>query len=253
MTVFNDHFSARADEYRQFRPDYPPELFDWLAARVKPHGKVWDAATGNGQAAVRLAGVFDEVIATDASERQIAHAIPHDRVHYRVASSETSGLPDASVDCVTVAAAIHWFDVPKFYEEVRRVTRAHALLAVWSYDRVHVSPEIDDLTWKLYRDITGPYWPKGREHVEARYETIPFPFEEISVPGFDIRRSMDVDMFLGYLRTWSSVHRYAEANGRDPVIEVEEDLRRLWTGERLARWPIFMRAGYVHKSQRTNP
>jgi SAM-dependent methyltransferase len=138
MTVFNDHFSARADVYRQYRPDYPPELFDWLAARVNPRERAWDVATGNGQAAVRLASVFDEVIATDASERQIAHAVPHDRVRYRVAAAEASGLPDASVDCVTVAAAIHWFDVPKFYEEVRRVTRPYALLAVWSYDRVHV-------------------------------------------------------------------------------------------------------------------
>jgi hypothetical protein len=33
---------------------------------------------GNGQAAVALALVFDRVIATDASEKQIANAEPHD-------------------------------------------------------------------------------------------------------------------------------------------------------------------------------
>jgi len=246
VTVFRDHFSTRADQYQRYRPDYPPALFNWLAEQVQQRQVAWDVATGNGQAAATLAEHFDSVIATDASRQQIDNAVLNNRVTYRVAPAEASLLPDQSVDLVTVAAAIHWFDFEKFYIEARRVGRPHAVLAVWSYDMVNVSPEIDAVVWKLYRDITGPYWPEGRQFVEQRYRTIPFPFQEITVPEFEIVRTLTIDDFLGYLRTWSSVNRYTQSLGRDPVLEIEEDIRRLWSGDPIARWPIFMRAGLLH-------
>jgi ubiquinone/menaquinone biosynthesis C-methylase UbiE len=81
----------------------------------------WDCAAGSGQATADLARRFDRVIATDASSEQISAAKPISNVEYRVATAEQSGLSDNCADLVTVAQALHWFDLPKFYAEARRV------------------------------------------------------------------------------------------------------------------------------------
>ena len=60
-------------------------------------------------------------LATDASADQIAQARPLDRVHYRVAVAEASGLGAGSVDLVPVAQAAHWFRLPAFHAEARWV------------------------------------------------------------------------------------------------------------------------------------
>jgi hypothetical protein len=92
---FKDHFSAQATDYSKFRPGYPREIFTYLGSIAPSRRLAWDCGTGSGQAAVGLASVFDRVIATDASEKQIANAEPHERVEYRVASGEESDLESA--------------------------------------------------------------------------------------------------------------------------------------------------------------
>src|SRR5215204_4418200 len=110
MAQFKDLFSARAALYSKYRPQYPRPLFDWVTSLVEQHRLAWDCGTGNGQAATSLAAYFDNVVATDASESQIAEAAQHPGVEYRVATAYESGLAARSVDLVTVAQAIHWFN-----------------------------------------------------------------------------------------------------------------------------------------------
>src|SRR5688572_12850338 len=107
--MFRDHFSNQAGIYARSRPRYPDELFRFLASHCKKTGLAWDCATGNGQAAVSLASFFNEVIATDASPQQIAHAMPGEKITYYVASAYESGLENESADLITVATAAHWF------------------------------------------------------------------------------------------------------------------------------------------------
>ena len=114
---FKDHFSSHADQYARSRPTYPAELFDYLMSLTSLRGLAWDCATGSGQAAVALAGHFAQVVATDASAAQIANAAAHPNVAYLVATAENSGLSNESVDVITVAQALHWFDFSAFFNE----------------------------------------------------------------------------------------------------------------------------------------
>src|SRR3954467_4332669 len=107
-------FTTVAREYANFRPGYPPELFAWLARMAPHHDAVWDCGCGSGQASTALAEHFALVHATDVAAEQIAAAKPHPRVRYSVAPAEHSRLPAAAVDLVTVAQALHWFDVEAF-------------------------------------------------------------------------------------------------------------------------------------------
>ena len=106
---FHDHFSSVANRYADFRPHYPPALFDYLATLVPQDSLVWDCACGNGQATLDLARRLDRIVATDASREQIASATPHPKVEFRVASAEQSGLADESVGLITVARTAAFF------------------------------------------------------------------------------------------------------------------------------------------------
>ena len=59
---------------------------------------------------MELARHFERVIATDASDEQIKHAVPNPKVIYRVARAEESSLGDAQIDLIAAGQAFHWFD-----------------------------------------------------------------------------------------------------------------------------------------------
>lgn len=237
--MFKDHFSARPAEYARYRPGYPDTLFEFLAACCEHRRLAWDCATGNGQAAVSLGRHFDAVIATDASATQIDSALKAPSVVYRVAPAEASGITQRSVDLVTVGQALHWFDLPRFFAEVRRVLVEGGVLAVWSYALCEVDNECDALVQELYRDITGDYWPPERRLVEHAYADIAIPGQAVDTPSFEMRLDWPVRDMLGYLRTWSAVKRYEAAEGKDPVAHIEDRLIAAWgSGSRSVVWPL---------------
>jgi SAM-dependent methyltransferase len=244
-------FSTVAREYANFRPGYPPELFAWLARGCAARDAAWDCGCGSGQASIALAGHFAQVIATDVSSAQIAEGTPHPAVLYRVAPAEHSGLADASVDLVTVAQALHWFDVDAFHAEARRVMRPRALLAAWTYPRpVFDDPELDRVFLDFYANVVGPYWPPERRHVEAHYKTLPAPpaklgFEEIPCPEFALQLRWGFEQVIGYVSSWSATARYRKQKGTDPVPLLRQALAPLWSGTATStvalRMPLVLR------------
>ncbi len=248
MSAFRDHFSHDSAGYAAHRPGYPAALFAWLADRVDVRETAWDCATGSGQAAVGLAAHFERVVATDASAQQVASAVPHPRVEYRVAPAEASGLPAASVDLVTVAQAAHWFDLPRFYAEAQRVLKPGGLLAIWCYERLSIEPGPDAVIEPFYAGVLADYWPPERRHVETGYRDLPFPFAELPIPALAMTADWRLDQLMGYLATWSAVKRYREATGHDPLPELEARLREVWffpDSPKRIRWPLVLRLGRV--------
>ena len=218
-------------------------MFEWLGSLTPATELAWDCATGNGQAAVELAEVFEQVIATDASETQIANSARHPKIEYRVAPAEESGIAAATVDAVTVAQALHWFDLDRFYVEVRRVLKGNGVIAAWAYKLATVSPEIDAVVNHYYSDVVGPFWPEERVLVE-KFEELPFPFPEIAGPSFAMAAEWRVEQVLGYLRTWSATQRFIAAEQRDPLEEIEAELRAAWGAEvRRVVWPLTVKVG----------
>lgn len=245
---FHDRFGSAADQYARFRPGYPPELFARIAQLAPDRHCVWDCATGSGQAAVDLAEHFTQVVATDASADQLAHARPHPRVDYRREQAEQTSLPDGSVDAVTVASALHWLNKPAFYEEVRRVGRPGALVAAWTYSTVtHVSDAFDARFAEFIDDRLGPYWTEHFAEVESGYRDTPFPFAPIDVDPLAIVVSWRLPDLLGYAATWSASIRYGHEHGKPFVDEHNPLLRAAW-GERLyreVRIPVQVRMGRI--------
>ncbi len=245
--TFKDYFSSLAAQYAAFRPKYPGALFDLLARVAPGRTRAWDCACGSGQATLDLAERFESVIATDASAQQIAAAMPHPRVTYAVARAEASGIDNASLDVVTVAQALHWLDRPAFYAETRRVLKPEGVIAVWTYGIPRFNDSnLDRAMQTFYWETVGPYWPPERRYVEDGYRSIDFPFAEISGPSLSMRETWTLSQFLGNLRSWSAVGRFAEARGEDPVLLAEELFTPHWGPRaRAVSWPLSLRLGRV--------
>lgn len=245
---FQDRFSQVAGGYASYRPRYPRELVEYLESVTARHDTAWDCGCGSGQLAVPLAERFERIIATDASTEQLAKAEAHPRVEYRCATAEASGLANASVDLITVAQAAHWFDRARFYDEVRRVARRGAVVALICYGVHRLDDAVDPVVQAFYGETLRGYWGPERRHVEEGYRGFEFPFAEFSAPAMELRADWTLPQMIGYIETWSAVWAMVKERGRGALDQLSEDLARVWGPAetvRTVRWPLGVRIGRV--------
>ena len=243
-----DNFSVQSAQYARFRPSYPPVLYEYIFSHVPEKHTAWDCATGNGQAAIALASRFEQVFATDMSQRQIDNATRAANIFYSVQPAEQTSFPGDSFDLITVAQALHWFRFESFYNEVRRVAKPSAVLACWSYSLVHISPGIDEITHDFHYNAMSSYWDEERKWVDEGYQTIPFVFEKMSTPEFYIEVEWTTEQLAGYLGTWSSVQKFISMHQYNPVDEILTRIKPLWKSDRMkARFPLHLLMAQIRK------
>ncbi|KAL1822927.1 hypothetical protein ACET3Z_009705 [Daucus carota] len=252
-------FDKQAEVYLNARPSYPAEWYSMLADQTLCHSLAWDVGTGNGQAAIAVAEHYGKVIGTDVSEAQLKYATPHPRVQYiqtplSLSEDEIVSLigGEDAVDLVTVAQAVHWFDLPKFYSIVTRVLRKPGgLFAVWGYKDIFVSPTFDPVM-KRFRDTVHPYWNQNVKYIFDGYQSLPFPFQDVGLGcegkplQLEISQEISFQGFIGVLKSWSAVTT-AKENGVDLLPEgMVRDFESAWGGSDLVRsvtYTAFMLAG----------
>lgn len=242
---FADHFSSKAVSYSQYRPGYPAELFTYLSSLCPSHDLVWDCAAGSGQAACQFSGHFDSVVASDASFEQIKNVRSDENLFHLSCLAEQPPFVDHRFDLITVAQALHWFDLDRFYAEVKRLLKPRGVLAVWSYGLMQINPAIDDIVGHFYTETVGPYWAFERASVENGYRDLPFPFVEIDPPPFSMQADWSLEQLLGYLSTWSAVKRYKEERGEDPLQVISAVMTSAWGDRQIQTvdWPLSLRLG----------
>ncbi|MDD0845505.1 class I SAM-dependent methyltransferase [Pseudomonas sp. Gutcm_11s] len=240
-------FGNRADAYASFRPQYPEQLFDWLASNAPAHERALDIACGNGQASRPLLGRFQQVLACDASAEQLRAAPDLKSVDCFAADATAQPLADASLDLIVVAQALHWFATPDFFAETRRLLRPDGLFCAWCYSLLRIDDALDAVLDDFYWNTLAGYWPAGRTSVDAGYSDIQPPFARIQVPAFAIELEWDLPQLVGYLSTWSAVQKLEQASGRDPVQDLLPRLQQAWGDgqqKRFVRWPLHFLAGF---------
>lgn len=245
---FKDHFSTQAADYAKYRPDYPQELYDYILLHTTGSEAAWDCGTGNGQVAVALSNYFEHILATDPSTQQIEHALPAPNVRYSVAPAEASGLPDNSMDLITVGQAVHWFDFDGFYAEVDRVAKPGALLLIWGYGLHSINPEVDAVINDFYYNTVGSYWPPERKYLDNEYRDIPFPYTQLPVPPLHMEQQWTLEDVVGYLGTWSSVQAYIKEHKANPLQALWPKLLSAWGDKDMVhtvKWPLYVLAAHV--------
>lgn len=255
-------FVKQGKQYSEGRPSYPEELFHFIASKTPSHDLAWDVGTGNGQAAKSLAAFYKNVIATDASPKQLEFAANLPNIRYQCTSRSMSVSElqqiigsESSVDLVAVAQAVHWFDLPTFYQQVKWVLKPTGVFAAWCYTLPEVNPTVDSLLQRFYSADAGPYWASARILVDQKYETIDFPFEPVDGLEhkgpfrFNSEKVMDLEGYLTYLKSWSAYH-IAKDKGVELLTDnVVEDFKRAWQEDgklqKTAIFPVYLRIGKI--------
>ena len=232
-------FNDKSDVYRAARPGYPDELLSYVAGLAPSRGVAWDCATGNGQAAIGLAKHFSVVHATDASENQIAHAIPHERIVYAVGVAEKSSFDDATIDLVTVAQALHWFEYSRFWPEIGRVLKPGGVFAAWGYDWFKVDADVDNLLRRTLLDRIESYWAAQNRILWNGYQGVFFPFEKLDTPTFQLKLHWDLESLFSYILSWSATRRCMESEGSQFLRDAFQAAMSAW-GEPKDRRTIVM-------------
>ncbi|MBA0821020.1 hypothetical protein Goarm_017902 [Gossypium armourianum] len=254
-------FIKQAKQYAQGRPSYPPHLFQFIASKTPQQDLAWDVGTGSGQAARSLAEIYNNVIATDTSSKQLEFATKLPNIRYQQTSPTMSSAEleqkvgaESSVDLVTIAQAMHWFDLPVFYKQVKWVLKKpHGIIAAWCYTTPEVNDSMDKMLERFYKN---PYWDSPRQMVDDKYKTIDFPFEAVDGEDstgpfeFENERWMGLEDYFTYLRSWSAYQK-AKEKGVELLSEhVVEEFKRAWGedengGQKLVKFPIYLRIGKV--------
>ena len=224
------------------RIGYPEDLYRFLEAQCDALDLAWDCATGSGQAAQDLARTFSRIIATDISKELLALAPPHPRISYRVASAEESGIESGSVDLITVAQALHWFDLDRFWPETMRVLKKDGIMVFWGYNWAVVEPGVDRVL-EEFKAVIASSWPERSSIIHGGYSSICAPLHEIASPSFEASAQWELDDYLAHLRSWSATRYYRERTGEDIVEQFHPAFDRVWRDGRVTvKWPLLLRA-----------
>lgn len=240
-----DLFSNHSLGYKQARPNYSIQIVKEILKHVPQRNVAWDCGAGSGQFTQLLAPYFDHVVASDISEAQLQQAPYFENVSYQLQAAEQSNLPAQSIDLVTVAQAIHWFDFDAFYKEVKRVLKLQGVFAAIGYGLVEVQDAaVNSLVQQLYFETLSGYWDSERRYIDELYQTIPFPFNEQAVAEMHLQYQWSPQQLLSYLRTWSALKHYQDKNEHDPLQSISNALKV--APEKLdVTFPVLLRVGTV--------
>jgi SAM-dependent methyltransferase len=143
-------FSNRAADYAQYRPSYPAEaIAQVLSGWEHPETLIIaDIGAGTGISSRLFADQGAMVLAIEPNETMRQAATPHQRVEFRNATAEQTGLPDRSVDLVTCCQSFHWFEPTATLAEFHRILKPTGRVALMWNDR-----DLTDEVTQAYSDI----------------------------------------------------------------------------------------------------
>jgi ubiquinone/menaquinone biosynthesis C-methylase UbiE len=227
-TAFND----AAEEYERGRPGYPLEAIHSLIRELhlERRSVVVDLAAGTGKLTRDLLGCFDEVIAIEplaAMKQQLALEAPAARSLQ--GSAESMPLADGSADAIFVAQAFHWFDGRRALDEMARVLKPGAGLALlwntspWGRREGAWFGLLDDLLEHSRADLSVTRRPGSglwREAFDGERR-----FERLCSATFDNTQRTSPEEFLANLASRSYVARLSPADRRNLLDEVSDLLQ----------------------------
>ncbi|WP_426663566.1 class I SAM-dependent methyltransferase [Rhodanobacter aciditrophus] len=224
-----ERFSDRVADYVRHRPDYPAAMLDWLhrSQGVTAAWQVADVGAGTGISSKLLLDAGHAVTAVEPNAAMRAAAIAwlggHPRFRAVDGRADATGLPDASIDLVTVAQAFHWFDPASTWREFARILRPGGLAAVfWNSRRPTGTPFLEGYEALLQRYGTD-YASVAERYADDDAMRTWFGAGWRGTARFEHKQSLDFDGLCGRLMSSS----YAPKEGHpqhEPMLAALHEL-----------------------------
>ncbi len=166
-----ERFTGRVESYRRFRPTYPPAIVDLLRREcgLRAEAPIADIAAGTGLLTeIFLAAGFSVTAIEPNNEMRAACATlqqQYPRLSLIAGTAEATGLPDDSVELITVAQAMHWFDLEKTRTEFARILKPGGWCAVIYNNRRLSGDPFHDAYERFLLDFGIDYGAVKQQHV----------------------------------------------------------------------------------------
>ena len=222
--------TVHAHLYSKYRPTYPKAVISAITNYITrcggSLGLAVDVACGSGQSTFHLKDTFKRIIGVDISKAQIEEANSKckakniDNIEFRVGNGTELPFVGESVDVVTIAQALHWLDVDRFFSECKRVLKNKGCLAVYGYGNVQVvNQQCNALVSNFYRNSLQGCWHEARHHIDNEYRTIELPFSNTQRIDMTMPYETSLEAFIGYLSTWSGYQKYCEDHPDNTLLK----------------------------------
>ena len=273
MQRFYEGFKI-ASKYVQHRPKMSDEVakcimsfhksFQKDSAHSTPASLMVDVGCGTGQSTSVFHPHFKKIIGIDVSMEQLKQARKHnthENIRYLEGSGETMPVGTTSVDLVSATLAAHWFDLPKFFQEVERVLKPTGCLAITGYyvPTLRYLPKkydnvLTEVSTKLLENAFHEFardvkeltlsLKQVRERYKDIFEAIPFPLKERN-DSIHLRYETSINGLCGFISSFSSYQLLIEKEIKklkknnsaitkemvleiDPLTKFSNDLLQLW-------------------------
>ena len=127
-----EKFTGKAKAYAKSRPGYPIEAIEYIIRLVPPNAIFADIGAGTGNFTLQLAVCGYYVLAVepnaDMREQLAVTLAPYANAKIISGSAEATTLPNHSVDIITCAQALHWFELDAFRTECRRISKPGSII-----------------------------------------------------------------------------------------------------------------------------
>ncbi|XP_025018315.1 putative methyltransferase DDB_G0268948 isoform X3 [Tetranychus urticae] len=248
----NQQFSSRnhAATYVQGRLSPPSELIDtvldYLREGCKPNENgLWpiavDVGAGSGQSTFLLKDHFTNILGVDISEAQIDEANKRNQfsnISFKVSPAESIPVENNSVSLVTASQCVHWFDLPKFYQELDRMLVPGGIFAAIFYTAAPIKTTKDakmtqvliaEMAEKAFQDLADMgLWDQRAIDVHNRYFTeLPLPFKASMKHDFICSIDYTCENYLNYIKSWSSYNKLIDQDPEKAKLFIDNIIEKL--------------------------
>ncbi len=208
-------FSDRVNDYIRYRPHYPIEIIDLLAAKcgLTPESVIADIGSGTGMLAEIFLDNGNPVVGIEPNkemrEAGDAYLANYARFTSLDGTAEATKLPAGSMDFVLAGQAFHWFDRDKTRSEFKRVLKDESyVVLIWNDRRLvakhDATPFLRDYE-DLLQTFASDYQEIDHKNVQHAEVLTPFFGGTFFEAAFDNFQTFDLDGLMGRLHSSSYV------------------------------------------------
>ena len=214
------------ERYQKARPDYPHDAVSFLVDTlgIDDDAHVLDLGAGTGIFTGQLIPYCANITAVEPTPGMrdiLSERLPT----VRVLSGRDVAIPleSATVDCVVVAQAFHWFDAPVALEEIHRVLVDGGRLGVLWNERDESVAWVADLGEAMRWPIHQPY-QVGQDFTPVLASG---PFVNIERRKFAHRQALDHEGLLQRVLTTSYIAVMEDEERRTVMRDVQRVVEAL--------------------------
>jgi SAM-dependent methyltransferase len=206
-----ERFSGRVESYRRYRPGYPTAIVDLLRREcgLSADAVIADVAAGTGLLSEIFLAEGFSVMAIEPNAEMRAACAEMEKQYPKLrcvqGTAEATGLADDSVDLITVAQAMHWFDLERTREEFARILRPGGWCAVIYNNRRLGGDAFHEVYEQLLQEFGVDYIAVKGQHMGRKRLAAFFAPSPMQCAGFPNAQALTLEALRGRVMSSSYI------------------------------------------------